>query len=1353
MISAPTPDTEPERLVTLRKYVILDTDPEQAFDDLTALASQICGTPIALVSLVDADRQWYKSHHGLDATETPRDLAFCAHAILKPDALFLIPDAHEDPRFADNPLVTGAPRVRAYAGVPLVSPEGHALGTLCVVDHEPRALSSAQQDALVRLGRQVVAQLELRRQVREAREARDAREDSDRFFTQALDLMCVAGTDGYFKRINPSFARVLGYTPEELMAEPITSFVHPDDIGPSMEQRALLEGGALTIDFENRYRCKDGSYRRLSWRAAPDAATGMLFGTARDVTEVRQAEEAARTLTNKLIEAAPNAMVLTGPDGTIRLVNREAERLFGYLRGELVGQPVHILVPDGLRASHPGYVRRYMAHPTRRAMGGARNLFGRHKDGSLVPVEIGLNPVDTADGTAVLAGIVDISERMTSELYVRTHLEVLETTARADDISATLEELVALLGQRLDWNTAEYWRVDEADDVLRLAAFWSDRPRPEFEARTRATTFARGVGVSGTVWSKDAPFWVDDIGSYQAFARSPQAACDGLGACVGFPVRISQRVVGVLEFFSVNQLEADEPRMRLMETVTGAIGQFLQRRLAEAATKDAQLAAERATEAKSMFLANMSHEIRTPMNGVIGLTHLALLTDLTDQQRDYLGKISASARSLLGIINDILDFSKIEANQLKLEKAPFSIEALLTTLGGTASVAAEQKRLELIFDVAHDLPDRLVGDELRLLQVLTNLCGNAIKFTEQGEVILRIAVSGRDEDRVVLHCSVRDTGIGMTEEQVAGLFRPFSQADASTSRKYGGTGLGLSISRRLIELMGGTIQVSSAPGAGSTFSFEIVLDVAEDLYEHSVARLPQGLRVLLVDDNQSARHVLSEMLSAWDFEVTAVASGPGAIAEVVRANAAGTSYGLLLIDWKMPGMSGIELASRIGRLVERRRRPRLVMVTAFGDPAVSREAEKAGVAMVLSKPVSASVLYDALISVFQDGPEDDSAQGPAALALKPLVARWRRALEGARVLLAEDNEINQHIAVEMLQNAGVEVVVAGNGAEAVARLEADMDAVLMDLQMPVMDGLEATRRILQRPDLAHVPIIAMTANVLESDRERVLAAGMKDFVTKPVEPVALYEALARHLRPDRLVMGRTTSVLAMRLDSAAPSSTLRRVSPTPNANSEVEALTSDPSLPATLPGFDLAGARRRMGGNEVLLAKLLGRFVAQQADAADRIERHIADGDMQTAVREAHTLMGLAANLGVMAVAKLASQVESGLVEREPVEDVLIDLRYALGQSIHALRGVLSRPAVASGAALAPAEMDEELVAILELIAGEETAARDRLDALLAPLPEGDLRRQLQRASGHLAVYDFDAAATSAAAARAGLEP
>ena len=539
--------------------------------------------------------------------------------------------------------------------------------------------------------------------------------------------------------------------------------------------------------------------------------------------------------------------------------------------------------------------------------------------------------------------------------------------------------------------------------------------------------------------------------------------------------------------------------------VVGSWSDIDTRKAAEQAIHAAQAELEKANEAKSAFLANMSHEIRTPMNAVLGLSHLALKTDPSPRLRDYLVKIRSSGQHLLGIINEILDFSKIEAGKLAVESIDFDLDKVLENVSNLIGEKASDKGLELIFDIEPSVVStRLKGDPLRLGQILINFCNNAVKFTDKGEVIISAHVLDAIEDGLVIKFSVSDTGIGMTPEQIERLFQAFEQADTSTTRKYGGTGLGLAISKRLAELMGGDVGVTSDLGKGSTFWFTARLGKGVVAPRPNLLRSDlRGRRVLIIDDNSSARAVLSNMLRNMTFVADEAAAGEEGTEMVRQSAERGEPYEIIFVDWQMPVLDGIETSKRILSLPGLAVPPHVVMVTAYGREDVLKQAEANGLENVLVKPVTSSTLFDTIVAILhahQEGPGHNQSTPSFE------ISRTR----GTRVLLVEDNEINQEVAIGLLEDAAIQVDLAENGEIAVRMAqENNYDAVLMDMQMPVMDGIEATRAIRSHPHLQDLPIIAMTANAMAVDRDKCLNAGMNDHIGKPIDPDELFSVLLR----------------------------------------------------------------------------------------------------------------------------------------------------------------------------------------------------------------------------------------------------
>ena len=761
-------------------------------------------------------------------------------------------------------------------------------------------------------------------------------------------------------------------------------------------------------------------------------------------------------------------------------------------------------------------------------------------------------------------------------------------------------------------------------------------------------------------------------------------------------------------------------------------------------------AAEEATKAKSDFLANMSHEIRTPMNAIIGMSHLALQTALDKKQRNYIVKVHRSAENLLGIINDILDFSKIEAGKLSMEHIDFNLDDVMDNLGNLIGLKAEDKGIELLFNLAPNLPTALIGDPLRLGQILVNLGNNAVKFTDKGEIIIGADLVEQRGSEVELHFWVQDSGIGMTPEQLAKTFRSFSQADASTTRKYGGTGLGLAISKNLVEMMGGRIWVESSAGRGSTFHFHARFG----LQAHPWSRLVydpdalQGVRALVIDDNQAAREILAEIASGLGMVVDRAGDGSKGLERLRAADAAATPYDLILLDWKMPVMDGLETLSQMAAL-DLAKPPAPLMITGFGREEVLSQAEQLGVKLriALTKPITAKSLLEAGCEALGKGRVIEAPGHPARLdTLSEAMAK----VAGARILLVEDNEVNQELALELLAQAGIEVVVANNGLEALAALDAatsqdattPFDGVLMDCQMPVMDGFTATRRIREKPRFAALPILAMTANAMAGDREKVLAAGMNDHIAKPINVAEMFNTIARWVTPANPVKS-----------AAEPAP---RASAPPASGDEEE-------IPP------LAGIDRRAGlaatmNNARLYAKLLIKFRDSQADFAAQFARACRDADPEAATRCAHTLKGMAGSLGAKGVQAAAQELEVACRRRQPAPligdllgrtlaelDPVIEDLFKLGPKVspgnvppeNSLPKIDSPDSDLPGIDLTGIDqprIDALLTRLRSLLEDSDSVAADVLDELLERVQGTPLQAALVRVEAAVGDFDFDAA-------------
>ncbi|WP_341325774.1 PAS domain S-box protein [Methylotuvimicrobium sp. KM2] len=755
---------------------------------------------------------------------------------------------------------------------------------------------------------------------------------------------------------------------------------------------------------------------------------------------------------------------------------------------------------------------------------------------------------------------------------------------------------------------------------------------------------------------------------------------------------------------SVNYLPVGEGRLVVFLRDIGA------RKETEAALIEAKQSAEAANRAKSAFLANMSHEIRTPMNAILGLTQLVLETELNVRQKDFLQKVHASSKALLSILNDVLDYSKIEAGRLEIDRVPFRVESVLTSVADLFAARIEEKGLELFFEIDSAVNRTLIGDPLRLTQVLNNLVGNAIKFTNEGEVHIKVEAIEQSDDSLLLQFSVRDTGIGLSQEKAELLFQPFTQADSSITRQFGGTGLGLAICSKIVALMGGTIGAAGVEGEGAVFTFTVRVGIEAEAPQNLDLSRIRAQRVLVVDDQSTSRLILECLLTEWGVFCETSDSGEDALRRIYGAEQKNCPFSTVLLDWRMPGMSGAEVAGRLEKDCRQgllKHPLTVIMITAYDKEQLLAQADRVHFDKILTKPVTPSVLYETLAGHSVIPKPEDKVLGAIRL-------------EGKKILVVEDNVLNQEVVVEILQNRGASVTVAENGRVALDKLEQEIfDMVLMDLQMPEMDGFEATRRIKAIPDYRVLPVVVMSAAVMPEERARCRLVGADDFVAKPVDPSDLERVLVKWFKG-----------LSVKEDA-------RKV------NLESEVVANAVKLP-DLPGFDMDRALRRVDGNAVLLRRLLVGFFDEYSNSPAQFDRLMREQRYDEAAAMLHSIKGLAGHLGADSLSLAAAALEKDIYSGSN-SDLYRSFILQLQQAVDAIANSLT-PLETSG--VQKSDSDVKAIAqvlndLLPYVEERELVPEASLDALSVLYRSGQAGELLKRLRDQLDRFDYSGAMTT----------
>lgn len=923
---------------------------------------------------------------------------------------------------------------------------------------------------------------------------------------------------------------------------------------------------------------------------------------------------AERNWLRTLLETIPDLIWLKDPEGVYIFCNPGFERLRGASEDQIIGKTAYDFVDsktaDGFRdrdraaalSDQPTISEEWLIHGEEGRQGLYQVIRApmRDQDGALIGV------------LSIARDITEIKKAEAELKRYRRHLEdlVAERTAELDQANALLKE------SEKRYELA----LDAADEGL-----WD-------------WNMQKNTAYCSPAYYKMLGYEPDELGSEtqrhlvdllhpedrERLLPKMQAAMESVGH-YQFEFRMRTRSGGYKWIVSQGKVVERDEQGRPVRAI-GTHTDLTARKQIEFELRSAKDQAEAANRAKSAFLANMSHEIRTPMNAVVGFAHLIGQEPLSARQRNHLDKMTASSRHLLQIINDILDFSKIEAGKITLDIRDFELARVMDHVCGMVAERVSEKNLDLLVDMGH-VPAMLRGDDMRLGQILLNLVGNAVKFTETGHVSIRVSDRETEGEELMLSFQVEDTGIGMAPEQVARLFAAFEQADSSTTRRFGGTGLGLAITRRLVRLMGGRIHVESQPGRGTVFHIDIPFEKSLQLPVKlkDIASF-QGMRVLVVDDLEDAREILTAMLGSFGMRADAEASGEAGLEAIQKADREGDGYRLIIIDWKMPTMDGLEAVRKLQGL-ELRQRPDYLLVTAYGDQLPQQQAVLSGFTRILPKPVTPSVLCDALVEIMAPY----AAWTPSSKsAINQDELKCRR---GSHVLLVEDNPINQEVACQLLEMAGMQVSTVENGQEAVNRVEETaFDLILMDIQMPVMDGMEATHAIRNLPARKDVPIVAMTANAFEEDSRKCLEAGMNDHLAKPVDPERLIQALVKWLPARKGPLSREAEWPRVH-----------------GGDTDAEDLEIRQRL-EQVHGLDAGAGLNRVMGSMAQYVRLLQQFVSHHEKDADILRTQAAAGDLKGVRQTSHALKGVAALLGAERVQDVALPLEKAAREGAPAD-------------------------------------------------------------------------------------------------------